>query len=1780
MKPTSQTGPTNVRQQIERLDGCLQFDLETTVLGTRGPEPGEAPRILALGAALGPESLLYAHNFSLEQALDRLADFSRRATWVLGHNLLGHDLEILRSIAPGHPILALPAVDTLYLSPLAFPENPYHRLVKDYKLNRQSRNDPLADARLAARLFKDQWRSLEQQAHREPGLLAFYASCFFAHSSLNSRGLAWALAAVGENGSMTAGEALDFFRRVAGPQACTTALGALESPARPAWAYTLAWLRIAGGHSVLPSWVRLRFPEVPTLLDALREKPCEDNTCTYCLQSHDPQAHLRRFFGFEDFRPEPAAPDGSSLQRAVVNEGLAGRPLLTILATGAGKSICYQLPALVRFQRRGLLTLVISPLQALMKDQVDHLNAATGSESAAALYGLLTPPERGRVLERVRLGDVALLYIAPEQLRNRSFRRVVAQREIGCWVFDEAHCLSKWGHDFRPDYLYAARFVLQLSQEQSMAIPPVACFTATAKEEVQREILTHFREVLGQDLKVFESSIEREELRFLVESVPGPRKLERTYELLADTLSVQGGAVVVYCASRRGTVQAAEYFKTRGMLVAAFHAGLPKPEKRQILDDFVSGALPVVCATNAFGMGIDKSDVRLVVHLDIPASLESYLQEAGRAGRDRRRSDCILLFDENDLEKQFRLLSGSRLTQRDLAELLRGLRRARRQRGAPDQVTLTSAELLRDEAVVTDFQRDDWQADTKVKTAISWLERAGFVERLDNQTRIFQGRLLVESVAEARQRLKGLGLTQTQTRRWLTIVAALLRAQPDDGLSADEIAELPGVLEEANMPGRARESPGQNVLRTLQSMVEAGLLKDGLRLTAHVHFGGPRSSRAAFQALGRLDRALLELLRESEPDAESGAWLELSLRLVNQRLLDRGFECNPAILRKLIRCWAEDGKLEGSGGGSVELRLRSKHRYRMRCLRPWKDLETLSTERWAVGKILLDRLLTIGSGDAEPQPRGRPLQEPRGRRPQKPRGRRPQGPRGRQLVAFGLDDLTDALRRDLAVFSHRASVPDLLRSAERGLLLLHELGILQLDQGLAVFRQAMSIRIRPEATGRGYRSRDYKPLEQHYGERIFQVHVMGRYAHLGLEAIQQAVDFVGDYFRLGKASFVERHFGEDVALLERATGEASYQQIVEALGHRVQIEAVSAPVHQNQLVLAGPGSGKTRVVVHRCAYLLRMERVPARSLVVLCFNRNAALEVRRRLQGLVGEDAKGVTVQTFHGLAMRLTGTSFVTLAEREVTTTKAPDFKGLITQAVRLLRGEESLPGMSAEDLLEEACAGFSHLLVDEYQDIDPNQYELISALAGRGAGEGERRLTVLAVGDDDQNIYAWTGADVRFIHRFRVDYGAQVHTLTTCYRATGHILAAAQGLIEHNPDRLKQGQDLSARSVEDQGPGGPWAEKEEGSGGRVRILQTSHPRMQAMALAERLREMARLDPELCYSDCAVLARLHDVLHPIRTALESLGIPVAWAGSRESLPPLYRIREIRRFLDVVQGWGREPRRASQFEEELDSMSGTSHLWWSLLEELLAEWRQESADAEVSSRLVADWLFERLVERSREPVFGEGVRLMTVHAAKGLEFEHVFVPDGGWQVRPPSASSPDPLADGRRLFYVAMTRARHTLQLGEVQGGRNPHLSLLSGEAVERVQATSEPLAESLYLRRYSTLTLADLYLSHAGKKASDHPIHEHLQRLQPGSALALQRRGHFLSLVDASGEEVAALSTAARDFWTSRLGLVESVRVLALVERRSTDSEPNWREQHQVPVWEVPVVEIVHREP
>ena len=659
------------------------------------------------------------------------------------------------------------------------------------------------------------------------------------------------------------------------------------------------------------------------------------------------------------------------------------------------------------------------------------------------------------------------------------------------------------------------------------------------------------------------------------------------------------------------------------------------------------------------------------------------------------------------------------------------------------------------------FERDSATDDTRVRTAVSWLEEAVLLTREENRTQVVPSSLRVSSVEEARSRLDGANMADAYRRQLLSIAETLIDADPDEGISTDDLMGVSGLSQEG-------------VRGALYDLERLGIASNDTALTAFVHAGVERSSRKRLEEAASLEAALIGHLRAAEPDLDRGASSTLHLRVASQALRDAG-EAGPLPERlwRILRSISFDGRGEGSGGGSLRVRKTDAEMVHVTLLRLWGALEETASRRREGAHRLLDHLLAC----------------------------LPPGSRGTDLLAeTTVGRLMEALEADL-VLKSRVKHPEKL--LERALLWLHEQEVIRLHKGLAVFRQAMTIRLAEDTPRRGFATADFEPLKLHYQGQVLQIHVMEEYARRGLEATADALHLAMDYFSRGQEDFLRRWLPDRGKEIERQTTPESWRTIVESLNNPAQQRIVADDREQtNVLVLAGPGSGKTRVLVHRIAYLVRARRENPRGMLALAYNRHAAVEIRRRLTGLVGNDARGVTVLTCHGLAMRLAGASFSGRAER-------PDggmFQEVMRQAVALLRGE-GLPPEEADEQRERLLAGFRWILVDEYQDVDGDQYELISALAGRTLEDSDRKLTLFAVGDDDQNIYAFSGASVEFIRRFEADYGPKPALLTANYRSTGHIIEAANALIGPARDRMKIGHPIRIdRARAKEPPGGDW--------------------------------------------------------------------------------------------------------------------------------------------------------------------------------------------------------------------------------------------------------------------------------------------------------------------------------------------------------------------------------------
>ena len=1712
---------------------CLSLDLEV----------GKQDCRIHAFAAVRPDvdQPLVFQGGDLAAALVELDDFADDADFLLGHNLIDFDLHRLRSAKSELRLLGLPAVDTLRLNPLAFPRNPYHHLVKHYQdgqLKRGRINDPAQDAQLALDVFDDQ-----QTALRDAPLGLLAAWHWLTGTLPDGAGFDAVFASIryGPRPADAVAKAA-VHERLAGTACQNRGRDILENVAQSGWplAYALAWLSVSGGNSVMPRWVRHQFPEAGKLVRQLRDMPCDEEDCGWCRERHDARKELKRWFGFDDFRPEPKDMDKQQpMQQSIVEAAMAGEHVLGILPTGTGKSLCYQIPALSRYYKTGALTVVISPLVALMADQVAGLEAH-GIGSCVAINGLLSMPERADALDRVRLGDAGILIISPEQLRNRSLRRALDQREIGAWVLDEAHCLSKWGHDFRPDYRYVGRFICEKAGQDP--IPPVLCLTATAKPDVVEDIKQHFRDELDVGLKVFDGGARRTNLEFKVVLTTGGEKFAHIHQILmADLPPDASGGAIVYCATRRRTEEVAEFLQDKEVAADFFHAGLPPETKKSVQQRFIGGELRVIVATNAFGMGIDKPDVRLVIHADIPGSLENYMQEAGRAGRDREMARCVLLYATDDVERQFGLSARSRLTRREIHGVLRALCNLDRKKRMGGEVVATAGEILgEDEEKV--FERDSTTDDTRVRTAISWLEEAVLLTREENQVQVIPSSLRVDSVKEARSRLAKASVAHDYRQRLLRIVETLIDADPDEGISTDELMGVSGLDTEG-------------VRGALHDLEDLGIAINDMALTAFVHSGVVRSSRKRFDEAAELETVLIAQMREAAPDMGKGDTWPLHLRVAAQTLRDAGVaDPLPERLRRILRSIAYDGRGDGGDAGSIGVQQRDSEMMQVTLRREWPDLEELASRRRDGAKLLLDHLLAC----------------------------LPRGSRGTDLLAeTTLGKLSEVIKSDLFLKKNSTNHDRLL---DRALLWLHEQEVIRLNKGLAVFRPAMTIRLAEEK--RGFANADFEPLELHYKGQVLQIHVMKEFAERGCEAITDAVLMAMDYFSLTEEEFLRRWMPDRDKETERQTTPESWRDIVESLNNRTQQDIVADDRKQtNVLVLAGPGSGKTRVLVHRIAYLIRVRRENPRGILALAYNRHAAVEIRRRLMDLIGDDARGVTVLTCHALAMRLVGVSF---QEREKKLLDDDAFQEVLRQAVALLRGE-GLEPEEADEQRERLLAGFRWILVDEYQDIGEDQYELISALAGRTLKDEDGKLTIFAVGDDDQNIYAFNGASVEFIRRFEEDYGPKPTFLTDNYRSTGHIIAAANEWIEPARQRMKAEHPIRIdRAREKEPPGGDWSELDSVAQGRVQILPAPRdPISQAQVAMTELQRLSSLSSDWDWSKCAVIAREWKYLDPVRAFCEVHRIPVQMGN--EEIPSFWHLRETRTLVEWLRGRETQIVGSADLRGWLDAQAPGP--WNDLLRQALDEHSLETSDAEMPVDHFIEWLAEwgRDVRRRQR-----GLLLLTAHRAKGLEFDHVAVLDGGWD-KVDKGEDPDA---PRRLYYVAMTRARQTLALVRFQGSRPavgttrddfvkepeppvysgrlhplPYAFPNNGSVLHRTSGDLQP--ETIELsRQYRRPSLREVYLSFVGRRHVNHPVHRAIAALSPGDQLEtrIAKTGSW-ELLNRSGMVVGRLAQVFEPPPGTRC---RSATVFAVVAWSREASEPQYRDRAKCDTWEVVVPELV----
>jgi ATP-dependent DNA helicase RecQ len=485
---------------------------------------------------------------------------------------------------------------------------------------------------------------------------------------------------------------------------------------------------------------------------------------------------LFKYFGYNKFRPG---------QEEIINEILSGNNVLAVLPTGAGKSICYQIPSIVSDS----FSIVISPLIALMKDQVDSLNAK--ETIATFINSSLDYNETELILNETEQGKYKLLYVAPERLENVSFAERIKRMNPSYLFVDEAHCISEWGHNFRPSYRKIKEFI------DFVELKKISAFTATATPEVEKDIVYQ----LGfESPKIFVRGFNRENL--LINVIHTKKKKEKTLQLMTKYSS----PAIIYTASRKKAEEISEYLNLHKIKCSYYHAGLSSVERKFVQESFLNDKIPVIAATNAFGMGIDKKDIRLIIHFNAPGSIEAYYQEIGRAGRDGKISDTFLLFDDTDIDLQEFLILNSNPDQKtiydvynaimDFSKVAIGMK--------PENEIEINSEFI------SLYARRQIQKGI-LKASLRILENAGYLREVSNYEKKHTIQFLY-SLVELKEFVKNVSSTNQKD-----VVLYLLRKYGSKILNNKRQIDLPQISSEINLPEYLVED-------SLKNLAEIGIV--------------------------------------------------------------------------------------------------------------------------------------------------------------------------------------------------------------------------------------------------------------------------------------------------------------------------------------------------------------------------------------------------------------------------------------------------------------------------------------------------------------------------------------------------------------------------------------------------------------------------------------------------------------------------------------------------------------------------------------------------------------------------------------------------------------------------------------------------------------------------------------------------------------------------------------------------------------------------------------------
>lgn len=1453
-------------------------------------------RILDIGGVSANGSIFHSNS------IPEFKLFLRGTQYLCGHNVIKHDVKYLRDVIYELAIHPTKIIDTLFLSALLFPNNPYHSLVKDDKLQTEELNNPVNDSIKAKNLFYDEvaaFKNLENTfqdilfglLHQKNEFAAFFKFIEYDYKNINLEELIFKLFST---------------------EVCSNCnLKGLISDSPIELAYSLALINATERYSITPPWVLKSFPDVERVMFLLRNNQCLTG-CKYCNKALDVQGGLKRFFGFDSYRTFKGQP----LQEKAVQRAVDNKSILAVFPTGGGKSITFQVPALMSGENVKGLTVIISPLQSLMKDQVDNLEKQ-GIIDAVTINGLLDPIERAKSFERVESGKASILYISPESLRSKSIERLVLGRNIVRFVIDEAHCFSSWGQDFRVDYLYIGDFIKSIQEKKNLSEAiPVSCFTATAKQNVIQDICEYFRDKLDLELEVFSSKASRTNLHYKVYPKEND---EDKYNTIRNLIDEKNCPTIIYVSRTRKAYKLAERLTKDGYEAKPYHGKMDKQEKSENQDAFIRGDVQIMVATSAFGMGVDKKDVGMVIHFEISDSLENYVQEAGRAGRDELiTADCYVLFNEEDLSKHFILLNQTKLSIKEIQQIWKAIKDITRFRSKASNSAIEIARMAGWDDNISEIE-------TRVTTAIAALEDAGYLKRGQNMPQIFANSILSKNAQEAIEKIQaserfGIKQKQQATRIIKKLFSSKSRKENSDEVAEsriDYISDHLGIVKE-------------EVIGIVNLLREERILADTKDLTAYINKSESiKRSLNVVSSYSKIEKFLIPLFEEKEKT--------LHIKELNESAEEFGCkDVTPHKLKKLlnflsIKNWIKRTNQDYSGNHIAVF-----------ALQPKEQLMEKLEKRHVLADFIIGYLFSKyrpENGDQN---------------------------KDLALVEFSVHELKDEYEKKQSFFKLDVSIEDI----EDTLFYLSRIEALKIEGGFLVVYNRLTIERLEKDNKRRYKNDDYEKLNQFYESKVQQVHIVGEYAKKMISDYQKALQFVDDYFQLNYSVFLNKYFNkEQQNELSRNITPAKFKQLFGELSPS-QLGIVKNK-EKYAVVAAGPGSGKTRVLVHKLASLLLMEDVKHEQLLMVTFSRAAATEFKLRLYKLIGNAASFIEIKTFHSYCFDLLGKI------------------GTIEKSTKIIKDtvEKIKNGEVEINRITKTV-----LVIDEAQDMDSDESQLIGALIDQN-----EEMRVIAVGDDDQNIYEFRGASSKYLEQFITERGADKYELIENYRSKNNLVEFTNHFASTINHRLKEL---------------PIVAKQRNNGN---IKLTKHAGDNLITPLVTDIKSTDLSGTTC-----VLTQTNDEALQIVGQLGNSGLPAKLIQSNDGFN-LFNMSEVRFFLN-------------QLHLKPDTYIIYDDVWKNAKQKLWDNYRYSSKidicinivkafeSANTKKKFRSD--LEIFIKESKLEDFcnvnGEKIFVSTIHKAKGKEFDNVFI----------LLNNFSPTSDEKkRLLYVAMTRAKQNLNI-------------------------------------------------------------------------------------------------------------------------------------------------------